>query len=179
MITFVLCCRCALVELPELFLFHRIIDGLPSAKWLKYFQSSNILIVGFRIRWISSGSHSFASICSHEWAKFQIFWMTIFQSYRFRILQGLGPGRRIYMALFLGAVLYSCFLCLFAVCLFIDQSSLPFTYVANLAIRWQVKDPLGMHGTEAEYHCRSSWPLRWLMSAVPVAQFFSEQVNFS
>eukprot|EP00112_Aurelia_sp_Birch-Aquarium-sp1_P001381 Seg1147.8 transcript_id=Seg1147.8/GoldUCD/mRNA.D3Y31 product="hypothetical protein" protein_id=Seg1147.8/GoldUCD/D3Y31 len=29
--------------------------------------------------------------------------------------KGLGPGRRIYMALFLGSVLYSCFLCLFAV----------------------------------------------------------------
>ena len=27
----------------------------------------------------------------------------------------MGPGRRIYMALFAGAVIYSCFLCLFAV----------------------------------------------------------------
>ena len=28
---------------------------------------------------------------------------------------GMGPGRRIYMAMYMGAVVYTCFLCLFAV----------------------------------------------------------------
>jgi len=41
--------------------------------------------------------------------------MIAFGNFTFVSKGGLGPGRRVYMALFLLAVLYSCFLCLFAV----------------------------------------------------------------
>ena len=57
---------------------------------------------------------------------------------------GMGPGRRIYMAMYMGAVVYTCFLCLFAVSsniffiFYLPSSSLLFFYYLHFIILFAV-----------------------------------------